>query len=305
MIVAPGTTSFTGYRLTFCDDSGLPLTGKVAADFPDIYYTTGANTAAVKITLSDLALITSGYSSGGITEDTGSMGTYRLDLPDLALATAGRKVKIYGEATGKHVICEAIDVQNVPANVTQLLGTAWLTPAVAGTPDVNAKTLSAGAIASIWNALTSGMATAGSIGKRLVDLFAGMTSLSNWLGALAGKQTPDATALAEINATGAGSGGFDAGTDSLEAVAITAAAGGSDPLANSSSGYSTGEIGYELHEIYRKQFADHKIDRTTSPGWTEVWFDPGTDVEVLRLRLLDIAGNPIRQATTIVAQEVR
>lgn len=29
----------------------------------------------------------------------------------------------------------------VPANVTQLLGTAWLTPAVAGTPDVNAKQL--------------------------------------------------------------------------------------------------------------------------------------------------------------------
>ena len=30
---------------------------------------------------------------------------------------------------------------NVPANVTQLLGTAWLTPGTAGTPDVNTKLL--------------------------------------------------------------------------------------------------------------------------------------------------------------------
>lgn len=34
----------------------------------------------------------------------------------------------------------------LPANVTQLLGTAWLTPGTAGTPDVNAK---------LWNGLTT------------------------------------------------------------------------------------------------------------------------------------------------------
>lgn len=34
------------------------------------------------------------------------------------------------------------------ADVTRLLGTAWLTPSVAGTPDVNTKTITAGAIAS-------------------------------------------------------------------------------------------------------------------------------------------------------------
>ena len=49
-------------------------------------------------------------------------------------------------------------------------------------------------------------------------LFSGITSLAQWLGLIAGKQTPNATALTEIKATGAGSGTYDATTDSLEAV---------------------------------------------------------------------------------------
>ena len=113
----------------------------------------------------------------------------------------------------------------VKANAVQLLGTAWLTPVVAGTPDVNTKlqgnvsqtgrdlgasvllssgtgagqislssgtvtvgtnndktgytastvsdktgySLSAGGIQAIWDALTSALTTAGSIGKLLVD----------------------------------------------------------------------------------------------------------------------------------------
>lgn len=45
----------------------------------------------------------------------------------------------YGNASAKFVA--DITLANLPANVTQLLGTAWLTPATAGTPDVNAKLL--------------------------------------------------------------------------------------------------------------------------------------------------------------------
>lgn len=75
------------------------------------------------------------------------------------------------------------------ADVAKLLGTAWLTPAVAGTPDVNTKTLTAGAIANatlnadiattayatntlaraIWERLTSATFATGSIGKKLID----------------------------------------------------------------------------------------------------------------------------------------
>jgi hypothetical protein len=49
-------------------------------------------------------------------------------------------------------------------------------------------------------------------------LFSGITSLAQWLGSMAGKQTPNATAQTEMRATGAGSGTYDALTDSNEAV---------------------------------------------------------------------------------------
>jgi hypothetical protein len=49
-------------------------------------------------------------------------------------------------------------------------------------------------------------------------LFSGITQLSHWLGAIAGKQTPNSTAQTEIRATGAGSGTYDATTDSNEAL---------------------------------------------------------------------------------------
>ncbi len=49
-------------------------------------------------------------------------------------------------------------------------------------------------------------------------LFSGITQLSHWLGALAGKQAANATAQTEIRASGAGSGTYDPTTDSLEAI---------------------------------------------------------------------------------------
>lgn len=45
----------------------------------------------------------------------------------------------YGNASAKFV--PDFSVANLAANVTQLLGTAWLTPGTAGTPDVNTKLL--------------------------------------------------------------------------------------------------------------------------------------------------------------------
>lgn len=50
-------------------------------------------------------------------------------------------------------------------------------------------------------------------------LFDGITSVAEWLGLIAGKQTGDATARTELRATGVGSGTFDETVDSQEAVA--------------------------------------------------------------------------------------
>lgn len=49
-------------------------------------------------------------------------------------------------------------------------------------------------------------------------LFTGITSLAQWLGLIAGKQTGNSTARTEIRATGAGSGTFLETADSLEAL---------------------------------------------------------------------------------------
>lgn len=73
--------------------------------------------------------------------------------------------------------------------------------------------LSAGAVATAA-ALTS---AAGDI-TSILGKFTGITSLAQWLGLIAGKQTGNSTARTELRATGAGSGTFDETTDSIEAI---------------------------------------------------------------------------------------
>jgi hypothetical protein len=116
MIIAPGSTS-QPVTVQIVDDNGLAVTGLVAATFPALYYTLGSNVASTAITpLSDLAAITTAFTAKGIKEREN--GYYRVDVPDAAWATAGT-VKLQGEASGKHVICEAITVAYVPANVLE------------------------------------------------------------------------------------------------------------------------------------------------------------------------------------------
>lgn len=62
-------------------------------------------------------------------------------------------------------------------------------------------------------------------------LFTGITSLAEWLGLMAGKQTGNSTARTELRATGAGSGTFLETTDSLEAAADATSGAGSATIA--------------------------------------------------------------------------
>lgn len=109
MQISPGSTSVT-VTFILVDDSGLPVTGKVAATLPPINYTR-TREAAVAITLADLALITSAWASGGVKEIGG--GRYRLDLPNAAVATATAELEVYGEASGLHIIPERHSVGDV------------------------------------------------------------------------------------------------------------------------------------------------------------------------------------------------
>jgi hypothetical protein len=60
------------------------------------------------------------------------------------------------------------------------------------------------------------LATASAL-STLSGIFTGITSLAQWLGLIAGKQTGNSTARTELRATGAGSGTYDETTDSQEA----------------------------------------------------------------------------------------
>lgn len=142
--IKPGAT-IQSVEVQVVDDTGLPVTGLVAATFPTTYYQR-TREDPVQINLSDLAEQNSAYSSGGVKELTG--GRYRLDVPDAAFATES-KVTIIGEASGKRIIYPTIDC-------------GW---------DLSGTTigLTAAAIQAIWDKATSQLTTAGSIGKLLVD----------------------------------------------------------------------------------------------------------------------------------------
>lgn len=98
MTIAPGATSVS-LTVFIADDIGQGVTGLLAATFPTVYYARERE-AAASITLADLALITTAYTSGGVKEYSG--GYYRLDVPNAAWATASRVV-VFGETTGKHL----------------------------------------------------------------------------------------------------------------------------------------------------------------------------------------------------------
>lgn len=71
---------------------GAPETGKVAADMTAYYWRQGGSPTS--ITLSDLAAITSSFSSGGVKEAVNMQGSYRLDIPDAAIAAGVDWVEI-------------------------------------------------------------------------------------------------------------------------------------------------------------------------------------------------------------------
>jgi len=106
MIYPPGATS-QSVDVTVYDDSGLPVAGLVAATFPAVKYSRAGAYPDVAITLSDLALITSPHTPGGLKER--GEGRYRLDLPDLIFNTASA-VTLRGEQANKRLIAAEIQV---------------------------------------------------------------------------------------------------------------------------------------------------------------------------------------------------
>jgi hypothetical protein len=106
------------------------------------------------------------------------------------------------EVNTTHVAGASVSTSSaqIGVNVVNAGGTAWATVVT-------------NLVSAIWTAVTDSSGVTTLLGK-----LTGITSLAQWLGAMAGKQTGNSTARTEIRATGAGSGTFDETTDSQEAI---------------------------------------------------------------------------------------
>lgn len=177
------STSTTGGRKTGLVYNTASLTA---------YYTRNRGLATA-ITLATLAAADSAFSSGGFKEvdATNSPGLYRLDVPDAAFATGADSVVVTIKgATG--MAQSDVEVQLVAADLQDAtsLGVSRIDAAISSRSSHSAadvwssatrtltdfsssfKTgyaLSAAGVQAIWDALTSALTTAGSVGKLLVD----------------------------------------------------------------------------------------------------------------------------------------
>ena len=123
-----GLTKRVAFRAILASDHFTPATGKT------IVITISKNGGAF------------GNPNAGATNATEiSSGFYKVTLDTTDTGTNG-PLLIRGAAATIDDVGAIYQVGQSPADVTHLLGTAWLTPGTAGTPDVNVK---------LWNALAA------------------------------------------------------------------------------------------------------------------------------------------------------
>src|SRR4051812_1305031 len=111
-------------------------------------YTVAGGTIETITTLGTYAAPTATKCRFKEVDATNHPGVYEIQLADARFAVAGAKMLLISISGATNLVQTDAEIQlePVPADVRQLLGTAWLTPGTAGTPDVNVK---------LWNALTT------------------------------------------------------------------------------------------------------------------------------------------------------
>lgn len=162
----------------------------------------------------------------------GAAGSYGLLVENNLDASVSSRMATYTQPTGFLAATFPTTVAS-PTNITAATGivlsgvthTGAVIPTVSTltghTPQTgdNYARLGAPAGASVSADIAAIKTDTGNLVTRITSsLFSGITSLAQWLGLLAGKQTGNTTARTEIRATGAGSGTFDETTDSQEAI---------------------------------------------------------------------------------------
>jgi hypothetical protein len=165
----------------------------------------------------------SSYAGGAVASVTGSVGsiagvTFPAHFNDLEITANG------------HVSAVVQSIANNSITASSIQGGA-ITAAKFATDAISAAAIAADAVTEIQSGLATSAAVAAVqsdvttlLGRITSTLFSGITYLSRWLGALAGK-TADASTQTEIRATTAGAT-YTITTDSLEAIRDNSGGGG-------------------------------------------------------------------------------
>lgn len=96
----------------FCDDSGLALTGKAAADLPTLKQQRVGAYAATTLTPADIAALTTAWAAAGGFKEIAN-GYYRFDVDDALFQLLRGAWTITGEASGKHVTIQGGNIIEV------------------------------------------------------------------------------------------------------------------------------------------------------------------------------------------------
>jgi hypothetical protein len=245
-VIARQSTARTVIIGPVLDADGVAVTGSVVGDFK--IAKNGAAPAALNGSATATHRATGHYSLALTASDLDTVGQAEIVSDDTVNAMPVKVVTVVEEAVYDALFAAsaagystyaggavASVTGNVGGNVTGSVGSVasgGITAASFGANAITAAKLDP----DVTTELQAGLATAASLttveGKidtldtnvdtlltRITStLFTGITSLAEWLGLMAGKQTGNSTARTEVRATGAGSGTYDETTDALQAL---------------------------------------------------------------------------------------
>ena len=178
MNVTGGSTDVTTYFVLRLAATGVEATGLTIANM-DLQYTRSGVAPTAKVDATALAATDTAHTDNyGIEVDaTDQPGLYRIDWPDAAFAAGVKEVLLTVKVATCFTEHMAVEI-DPPVNVTKLLGTAWLPPGTAGTPDVNAKLI--GATAQTGRDLGTSVLLSSGTGTGQLDFTSGVVKANLW-----------------------------------------------------------------------------------------------------------------------------
>ena len=179
---------------------------------------TGVSLGTILDGTSSAAAIAAGtFVKHSIGDGVGNL--YSIDVASSQVTNAGGvdAIRLQLAVTGVVFVPVVHTIDCAGVAITALLPTAL----VSGRIDASVGSMTAGAVAASWDALTSGMSTAGSIGKRIVDYLTGDSFVR--LGGPAGVSVSADIAAAKTVIDAAASSASTAATQSTAAASSAAA----------------------------------------------------------------------------------